>query len=127
MSDDKYQPDYADPNEYARMKIRRRDYEAFEGQVFIAYLRKYGILTREQFSESVKKLEEWSKERESSWIQKIGSAIYYAIRPKITPKGFAWALTHLDKITPYVTNKTLKDILNIIDKLATHVYEQWSD
>ena len=120
-----YKPDYADPNDYERMKIKRRDYEAFEQAQFEAYLKKHGILTREQLTDSMNKMIEASKNRESSFLQKVGSWIWFTIKPELTPKRLAYILSNTDKVLPFVNNKALRDILEVVDKLAGYIYESW--
>ena len=122
MADNNYKPDYADPNKYNRMRISYKNHTEWQGREFTSYLKKYGILNKEQLTESMNKMIHASAGKESSFLQKIGSWIWYRIKPELTPRNLAWLLTHTDKLIPFAKGETFKDILKAVDRMAEWAY-----
>ena len=122
-----YKPDYADPNKYKRMQISYKNHTAWQGKEFTSYLKKYGILNKEQLVASMNKMTRASADRESSFFQKIGSWVWFKIKPELTPKRLAWVLTHIDKLIPFAKGDTFKQILKAIDQMAEWAYNYLDD
>jgi len=89
------------------------------------YYRANGIPTKAQLDEILSRLKQLSEERESGFISKAFSALWFnVVREKITltPKKLLWILTHLDKLAFFIKGETAKDILLFVDNIADKIY-----
>ncbi len=107
-----------------RINLKSNDPFIWEDESLAQYLRSNTHVTLDEIRNAKKKLEE-HKLVESNIFQKILGLLWYGIisNVKLTPKTLVKILTYLDQLLPYVSDKTAREIIKVLDKIAESIYK----